>query len=193
MERNPWKVATIGMALMGTTALATGLTTAWLLRTPTAAVAQEAPAAARPAPAVRHAVATATTPRAVSPAVARTATPPRVTTVSTAAAPADCATGGERAMRIAKPGLVGALLGAGPGAAGGAIADGGNAAGKGALIGGLAGAAVGGGYGAYKTQQECGTILGNGGGALAPASMASAPPAAFGAGDGQGITVYNAR
>jgi hypothetical protein len=32
----------------------------------------------------------------------------------------DCSTGGQRAMRIAKPGLIGALVGAGVGAAGGA-------------------------------------------------------------------------
>jgi len=73
----------------------------------------------------------------------------------------DCSTGGQRAMKIAKPGLIGTLAGAGLGAVGGAIADGGKAAGKGALIGGIAGAALGGGYGAYKTQQECGTIFGN--------------------------------
>jgi hypothetical protein len=88
--------------------------------------------------------------------------PAPVATVSTAPAsvPEDCATGGDRALRIARPGLLGTLLGAGLGAAGGAIADGGKGAGKGALIGGVAGAAVGTGYGAYTTQRECGTILG---------------------------------
>ncbi|HEX9818534.1 MAG TPA: hypothetical protein VGD07_02855 [Methylomirabilota bacterium] len=194
MERNPWKIATIGMALVGTTALGTGLTTAWVMRSPAPAVAHEAPAVTSPAPAVRHAVATARPiTSAVTPAVVRTAPPPQVTPVSTAAAPADCATGGERAMRIAKPGLVGALLGAGLGAAGGAIADGGKAAGKGAVIGGLAGGALGAGYGAYKTQQDCGTILGHGNGftGASPAYSASAPQAAFGS--AQGITVYNAR
>jgi hypothetical protein len=196
MERNPWKVATIGLAMIGTTALGTGLTTAWIMRPPATAVAQEAPAVAPPAPAVRYAVAPSA-PRAIAPTVARTAppvartTPPAVTPVATTTAAADCSTGGERAMRIAKPGVVGALLGAGLGAAGGAIADGGKAAGKGALIGGLAGAALGGGYGAYKTQQECGTILGNGFTGSTPAYSASAPQAAFGA--GQGIKVYNAR
>src|SRR5687767_14056126 len=100
MERNPWKLATIGLAVMGTTALGTGLTTAWLMRPPAAAaMAQEAPAA-QPAPAVRYAVATPA-PRAVTPPVARAATPP-VTPVSTTAVDTDCATGGERAMRIAK-------------------------------------------------------------------------------------------
>jgi hypothetical protein len=195
MERNPWKLATIGLAVMGTTALGTGLTTAWLLRPPAAAVAQEAPAVQPPAPVVRYAAAVA--PRTVTPAVARPATPvvtPVATTpVATTPVATECATGGDRAMRIAKPGVVGALLGAGLGAAGGAIADGGKAAGKGALIGGIAGAALGGGYGAYKTKQECGTIFGEGAGLTntTPAYAASAPQAAFG--PGQGITVYHAR
>jgi hypothetical protein len=101
--------------------------------------------------------ATATTPApAAGPVSAAPSRPDLVATV-----PADCATGGDRAWRIAKPGLIGALLGAGLGAAGGAIADGGDGAGKGALIGGLAGAAIGSGYGAYTTKQECGTILGH--------------------------------
>ena len=197
MERNPWKLATVGMALVGTTALGTGLTTAYMMRPPVAAEAQ-APAVASLATATPRALvaprpAVAARPLTPQPVTQRvtTAPPPRVTPVSTAApAPADCDTGGERAMRIAKPGVVGALLGAGLGAAGGAIADGGKAAGKGALIGGLAGAALGGGYGAYKTQNECGTIFGN---SPAGTTAVRAPQAALGADDGQGITVYNAR
>jgi hypothetical protein len=78
-----------------------------------------------------------------------------------AAASSQCATGADRAWRIAKPGALGGLVGAALGAAGGAIADGGSGAGKGALIGGLAGAATGAGYGAYETNTECGTIFGN--------------------------------
>jgi hypothetical protein len=171
MERNYWKLATIGIALTGVTALSTGLTTAWMLRPAEEAQAQAAPVMATPTapPATRH-VATVSPPPArvtpavvrpdVTPSVARTDTPPRVTRVATTSA-ADCSTGGERAIRIAKPGAIGALLGAGLGAGGGAIADGGKGAGKGALIGGLAGAALGAGYGAYKTQNECGTIFGN--------------------------------
>jgi len=160
MERNPWKIATIGMALVGTTALGTGLTTSYLMRSPAPADAQTL-AVAPPAPVAPRAPMAS---RATLAPLSRAAAPvaPRVTPVSTAATiPADCDTGGERALRIAKPGVVGALLGAGLGAAGGAIADGGKAAGKGALIGGLAGAALGGGYGAYKTKNECGTILGD--------------------------------
>ena len=192
MERNPWKLATIGMALVGTTALGTGLTTSYLMPTPGTADAQEI-ATPRTHAAPRALVAAAPAPRTVTPAVASSA-PVRVTPVSTAAAtPADCDTGTERAMRIAKPGLIGGLLGAGLGAAGGAIADGGKAAGKGALIGGIAGAALGGGYGAYKTKNECGTIFGDGGGgAVTTAAPAATTQAAFDD-RGQGISVYNVR
>jgi hypothetical protein len=153
MERTPWKLATIGAALVTTTALGTGLTTAYALRAPEPVSAPAASVAVRPA------VATVA-PRPPRPAAAPVT--PRMVAVATVAVPADCDTGSERALRIAKPGLLGALLGAGLGAAGGGIADGGRAAGKGALIGGLAGAAIGTGFGAYKTQNECGTILGNG-------------------------------
>jgi hypothetical protein len=136
-------------------------------------------------------------PRPAVQTVARTTTP-RVTPVSTTAGVAnECATGSQRAWKIAKPGLLGGLVGAGLGAAGGAIANGGSAAGKGALIGGLAGAALGGGYGAYKTKQECGTIFGNAAGSGfaggAPTYSGAAPQAALRPATGNGITVYNAR
>ena len=173
---NPWKVATIGLAIAGVTAVSTGLTTAWMLR-PTAPAQAEAPAAPTVVrPAARYAAAPV-------PAVARTTTPPTVTRVSSTAVPADCSTGGDRALRIAKPGALGALLGAGLGAAGGAIADGGKAAGKGALIGGIAGAALGSGYGAYKTKNECGTIFGDAAGASGssaamPATLSAMQPRA---------------
>jgi hypothetical protein len=154
---NPWKIATIGiLALMGT-GLTTGLTTAFLMR-PSAAGGE--PVAATPARAAMS--------DAYRPAPARTAAVAPVRRVASRAAtptasttPVDCATGTDRAWRIAKPGLVGTLLGAGLGAAGGAIADGRDGAGKGALIGGLAGAAAGAGYGTYKTRNECGTIFGS--------------------------------
>jgi hypothetical protein len=164
MQGNPWKLATIGLALMGTTALGTGLTTAWMMRPPAAATAQEATAPTPAAPPTTLARMTPPAPGyAVTPAVQRTSPAPVARTstpvrpVSTAAA--DCGTNGDRVMRIAKPGLIGALLGAGAGAASGAIADGGKAAGKGAIIGGLAGTALGAGYGAYKTKNECGTVF----------------------------------
>jgi hypothetical protein len=110
----------------------------------------------------------------------------------------NCDTGGDRAWRIAKPGLVGTLVGAGLGAAGGAIADGGKGAGKGALVGGIAGAAVGAGYGAYKTRNECGTIFGESAGAIDTAPAATSPVLAAGESPlapraGERIKVYRAR
>ena len=157
---NPWKLATIGMSLVGITALSTGATTAYFMR-PSEPVAQPAPAAvaAMPqgsvVPAVQYVAAQSAyvTPPAPRPVVRSV---PRVVRTSAVPVAADCASTGDRVWRIAKPGAIGGLVGAGLGAAGGAIADGGKAAGKGALIGGLAGAVLGGGYGAYKTKAECG-------------------------------------
>lgn len=157
---NPWKLATFGIVTALVTSLATGLTTAWLVKP--SAQAEVAPAAT-PA-GVRYAVASTPSAR-----VTRSSPSAAVRPVAMGAAPADCGTTGDRVWRIAKPGLVGTLLGAGMGAAGGAIADGGKAAGKGAVIGGLAGAALGSAYGAYKTKNECGTILGGSGSSFTPA------------------------
>ena len=203
---NPWKLATIGIALTGVTALSTGVTTAYLMRPATPSDAVSVPASntsAAFAPATTSAAARrparvarpVSTSAPVTPAVA---TQPAVITPAAASIPDDCSTGGDRAMRIAKPGLIGTLAGAGLGAIGGALADGGDGAGKGALIGGLAGAAVGGGYGAYKTKQDCGTIFGDAtpGFASAPTVAgvpAVAPQAALRGSDGNGITVYRAR
>jgi hypothetical protein len=66
------------------------------------------------------------------------------------------------------------------------------------MIGGLAGLAAGGLYGAYKTKQECGTGLGPHAFSSEPTPVAydGAPGSiqtAFRPGSGQGITVSNAR
>jgi hypothetical protein len=176
---NPWKLATIALSIAGVTALATAFTTAQMLK-PAAPDAAEIPA-----PSIRPAVAYAAAVQPSAPTVRRAVAqpvvaPPRVTPVA-AQAPqaAECASGTDRAMRIAKPGVLGTLIGAGLGAAGGAVADGGKGAGKGALIGGLAGAALGTGYGAYKTKNDCGTIFGNGSfhGVAPDASAATGTPA----------------
>jgi hypothetical protein len=234
---NPWKIATIALALVFVTGLTTGLTTAYLMRpaTPTATAFADDASSLSVVPRVPAAPATATVPASrsvarprVVPAVQRTAAPEPTRTIEQPApvsrpAPvatgsvrpvsdtaAECATTGDRVWRIAKPGLVGTVLGAGMGAAGGAIADGGKGAGKGAMIGGLAGAALGSVYGAYKTKQECGTVLGgssapgfagNGpsGGDLTHASAdgAAGTQAAFSARapreSGDSVTIYNVR
>jgi hypothetical protein len=190
---NPWKLATFGIVTVLVTSLATGVTTAWLVKPPAQAETAVASAPAR----VRYAVASAS-PATVTRSVPSAAVRP--VAMNTAAA-ADCGTTtGERVWRIAKPGLVGTLLGAGAGAAGGAIANGGKAAGKGAVIGGIAGAALGSAYGAYKNKNECGSILGGSVSgfsapsrsdrvfAYAPARSSAVVPAS----SGDRITVYDA-
>jgi hypothetical protein len=186
------KLVTTGIALVTGTALLTGVTTAYMVRPTAPADSMTATYAAAP---VRHAA--VVVPRRVTPAASRTTwdtDTPRATPV--AATTSDCATGGDRAWRIAKPGVIGTVLGAGLGAAGGAIADGGKGAGKGALIGGLAGAAVGTGYGAYKTKNECGTIFGNQGftdDRMIPSGRGPVTEAALRSSSANGITIYNAR
>ena len=186
-----WKIAGIGIALVTATALATSATTAYLVRggasepeVSTIAATASQPAVARVAPA-------ASRPRVVSTAAPAPRPVAVARPVAVSSVPADCATTGDRVWRVAKPGLVGGLLGAGVGAAGGAIADGGNGAGKGALIGTLAGAAAGGVYGAYKTKNECGTVIGEGswfnGAPAAPTQQAMLGAAS------NGIKVYRAQ
>lgn len=182
---NPWKLTTIAIGLVAATALTAGLTTAYIMR-------GAEPVSAAPGSAENATAETRVTAPRLAPVPSRStitarreavpappAAPPAPTMVAgrptpvSAAAP-DCATTSDRVWRIAKPGLLGAVLGAGVGAAGGAIADGGKAAGKGAAIGAIVGTTAGAAYGAYRTKNECGTILGGG-------SMASATPAASGA------------
>ena len=160
---HPWKLAAAGMALIGVTAVSTGATTAYFMRPASVGAISQTPAAAEmlppaPPPPPGHFVAARPASIAVVPRPAARVV--RTTTRVTPVAAADCASTGDRAWRIAKPGAIGGLLGAGLGAAGGAIANGGKAAGTGALIGGLTGAVLGGGYGAYKTKQDCGTVFG---------------------------------
>jgi hypothetical protein len=149
------------MALVLTTALITGVTTAYFARPVAATDAQPVTAPATPILARRTAQTTTARPVVVEPVAAPAPVVSPTTTVATV--PADCSTDGDRALRIAKPGALGGLVGAGLGAAGGAIANGGKGAGQGALIGGLTGAVLGSGYGAYQTKNECGTIFGDGG------------------------------
>ena len=187
------KIVTTIIALVTGTSLLTGVTTAYMLRP---GVPTETMTASYATPPV-HRTPAVGAPR-VAPTVGRaTADTNGATPVATTAS--TCATGGDRAWRIAKPGAIGGLLGAGLGAAGGAIANGGSGAGKGALIGGLVGAAAGTGYGAYKTKNECGTIFGSSGftdGAPIPRTADRGPvteAALLRRGPANNITVYNAR
>jgi len=153
------RIVTAGIGIATAASLLTGVTTAYMLRpaAPAAAIA----AAAVPPVVQSAAMHSAPVKARVIPAVSRTvASAPRA--IPVAATSSSQCEGSDRAWRIAKPGAIGGLVGAGLGAAGGAIANGGSGAGKGALIGGLLGVATGAGYGAYQTKNECGTILGKG-------------------------------
>ena len=183
------KIITVGVAVVMGTSLLTGVTTAYMLRSPSPAQSMAAgyattPVGRTPAVVAAHVV----------PAVARTTanTPRPVPVASTSS---QCATGSDRAWRIAKPGAIGGLVGAGLGAAGGAIANGGSGAGKGALIGGLVGVATGAGYGAYKTNNDCGTIFGNRGFSDAVPGVTERGPVTQTAlrSAAEDITIYSAR
>src|SRR5881396_1033070 len=93
------KIVTIGIALVTGTSLLTGVTTAYMLRSTVPADNMVATSATAPVP---RASATR-----VVPAVSRTSVDtPRPIPVATTAS--ECATGGDRAWRIAKPGAIGA-------------------------------------------------------------------------------------
>ncbi|MBI2205412.1 MAG: hypothetical protein HYU41_16300 [Candidatus Rokubacteria bacterium] len=130
---NPWKMTTIGIALVLVTALTTGLATAYFTGP------REPERTARVAPArTTQYRATVAAPQYVA-----------------SAAPAAACDGNAKFGRIAKDGLIGGLVGAAVGAGAGAIADGGRAAGKGAGIGALTGVAAGGLYGAHQNATRC--------------------------------------
>jgi hypothetical protein len=153
---NPWKLISVGMALVGTTALTTGLVVgSW---TPDAPRPLSLPPAAEPArtPVISPARLAPAPVRVVAAAPIR-----RVSTAPVAAEPSpsvaeQCAREAEarvgarnKTVEVVKDGAVGAVVGALVGAAGGAIADGGSGAGKGAAIGGVLGAGSGAVYGVY--------------------------------------------
>lgn len=122
---NPWKAATIGIAVVMATALITGLVVAnWNSR-------------GRPKPAA---------------AVSRGAIPPAAGTPQRNQ-PANSPTS-DATAEVLKDAVIGGAIGAGVGAAGGAIAGGGKGAGKGAAIGGIVGATAGTLYGINQTNRK---------------------------------------
>jgi hypothetical protein len=169
---NPWKLIAVGMALVGTTALATGLVVGSWRADPARPAAPEpviepvpparplaAPARYVAAAPIRR-VSTAAAPVApAAPAVPAAPSPVATPTVPAGPSPSvaeQCAREAQarvgardRTMEVVKSGAIGAVVGAVVGAAGGAIADGGSGAGKGAAIGGVLGAGSGAAYGLY--------------------------------------------
>ena len=145
MTGNPWKMTAIGMALVVTTALVTGVV-----------VANRSKPEERPAKSIG---ATTSEPaaRPAAPAHATAPTPavPKAAVVKACNEQAATASGPrDKTLDTVKDGAVGALLGAAVGAAGGAIADGGKGAGKGAAIGGLVGGGAGALYGLNENRKH---------------------------------------
>ncbi len=136
---NLWKLTAIGMAVVFTTALITGLVVANWVGNQQAKPVAEAP---------RGQVSGVVSPRIVPSHVAR----PSASDIAACNQYAS-SMAGDKTTETLKDALVGGVIGAGVGAAGGAIAGGGKGAGKGAGIGGLVGATAGTLYGLSDTRQ----------------------------------------
>lgn len=146
---NPWKLTTIGLALVGATALATGLVVANRSGkvSDTQAARDTGPATTAPASTAQRVASSQAAPKA-----------PAVPTQSAIAAcnQAAATQSGHRDKTIdtVKDAGIGAIAGAAVGAAGGAIAGGGKGAGTGAAIGGLVGAGGGTLYGLNENKKH---------------------------------------
>jgi outer membrane biosynthesis protein TonB len=172
---NPWKLTTIGMAVVLATALITGIVVANISgRTEPQAEAPQAavpptPAdqlAAPPPPPAEQGVPPPAAQQGAPPPPAQVAAPPPPPAAPerhAAARPSSAdieacnryasSVAGNKTTEAVTNGLIGGALGAALGAASGAIAGGGSGAGKGAGIGGLVGAAAGTIYGLNKANQ----------------------------------------
>src|SRR5436190_14659475 len=144
MTGNPWKMTAIGMALLVTTALVTGVVVANRSKPDEPAKSIGAITTVPVAPPATPAHATAPAPAVPKAAVVKACNEQ----AAAASGPRD------KTVDTVKDGAVGALLGAAVGAAGGAIADGGKGAGKGAAIGGLVGGGAGALYGLNENRKH---------------------------------------
>lgn len=155
---NPWKMATIGLAVVVTTAVITGMVVGNWTRdgndqSPPRPAQVESAKSGGSAPRVAQArpAAPAQTP------VARAAATPPVSDVEACNRYAKSAAAGsaeDKTKDVLTKAVIGGALGAGVGAAGGAIAGGGSGAGKGAAIGGIVGATAGTLYGLNEANQK---------------------------------------
>jgi hypothetical protein len=160
---NPWKLATIGMALVVATALVTTLVVAGLTRRDTQPTA-EAPAAGSASPSMPPGAALVTSTPAAVPHAAATAppappqpasaVPPKATIDACNRYAANRPTQKDKTLEVVKDGAIGGAIGAAVGAASGAIAGGGKGAGTGAAIGGLVGVGGGALYGLNENKKN---------------------------------------
>jgi len=160
---NPWKLATIGMALVVVTALVTTLVVVGLSRRDAQTTA-EAPAVGSASPSMPPGAAlVASTP---PPPSAPVAAPPTATRPPASAVPsrttvdacnryaANRPTQKDKTVEVVKDGAIGGAIGAAVGAAGGAIAGGGKGAGTGAAVGGVVGITGGALYGLNENKKH---------------------------------------
>lgn len=158
---NPWKLATIGILLVGATAAATML---FVGRDSKTEVPDSQTAQVSEAPVAEAGKAT---PPVERQRAARAPNPPQVAYPSQAAQPAYPSQSvveacnryaseevNSKTEEVLKNAALGAAIGAAVGAAGGAIAGGGKGAGKGAAIGGVTGAAGGSLYGLNESKSH---------------------------------------
>jgi hypothetical protein len=155
---NPWKVATIGIAVVITTAVVTGLVVGNWTSTGTDSTVNR-PAqkeATRPAAAVSKGPVGRSTVQAPPPTARASTAPPAsdVEVCNQHARSAAAGSTGDTTKDVLTKAVIGGALGAGVGAAGGAIAGGGGGAGKGAAIGGIVGATAGTLYGLNEANQK---------------------------------------
>jgi len=150
---NPWKLTTIALALVGATALATGLVVAnW-----TGKAADKQARVADNQPTVATAPGSAAPRVAQAPSAAPAPAPAAPTQSAIAACNQAAATQSghrDKTVDTVKDAGIGAIAGAAVGAAGGAIAGGGKGAGTGAAIGGLVGAGGGTLYGLNENKKH---------------------------------------
>jgi len=170
--KNPWKITSLALVLVGATALATGLVVAnWggknaeqkpveVSSSPARTASRAADSAAVPA-APRASTAPTKTTTSTAPVASTAPTPSTAPAVPTHAAIEACnqhaaAESGQRDKTVdtVKDAGIGAVAGAVLGAAGGAIAGGGQGAGKGAAIGGIVGAGGGTLYGLNENKKH---------------------------------------
>lgn len=150
---NPWKVTAIGLALMMSTALVTGLVVAnWSgIDTERKAVPERTSTASGTAHLASAPAARASAP-AATPAAPTQPTQAVVDACNRQAA-ADAGSG-NKTIEVVKDSAIGAVVGDAVGAAGGAIAGGGKGAGKGAAIGGVVGGGGGALYGLNENHKQ---------------------------------------
>jgi hypothetical protein len=166
---NPWKLATIGIALVVCTSVITAVVVAnWSGRhaelrndAPSASPSTQADSRWLTAAAMAPSPTASPLPQGVTPAPAAQPRPaaPAVPSQATVEAcnrhaASQAPTTTSKTVEIVKDGAIGGALGAAMGAAGGAIVGGGQGAGKGAAIGGLVGVGGGALYGLNENKKD---------------------------------------